>query len=281
MPTRGNKESVIDIHTHGLGALDTNTDRHEDILKLAAHHRRRGTGYIVPAVYPAPIKAMRQRMEAVRTAAWMDESIAGIYLEGPFLNPRRAGALDKKNFLKPSIKALMSLIQGYEEIIRVITIAPELKGAANIIERCASLGITVSMGHSDATYKETLKGMRAGARGVTHLFNAMRPMHHREGGLAAAGLMEDGLYVEVIADGAHLSAETLALVFRTKDPRRIILVSDTVKGGRPLYKNGVLQGGGLALSGCAAHLGKLGIPKRKISMALWDNPTRYLNLRIK
>lgn len=285
---------TLDIHTHGLGAYDTNTERPEDILKLAALHRKRGTEFIVPAIYPAPVSTMRRRMQNVREAMRKDGGgcIKGLYLEGPFLNPLFAGALDGRSFLNPSVKTFMSLIESFEDIIRVITVAPELPGALRVIERSAGLGITVSMGHSDATYKEAVRGMEAGARGVTHLFNAMRPMHHREGGLASAGLLEPGLYVEVIADGIHLAPETLRLVFAIKNSRRIVLVSDAVKGagrggkggngGRGgLYKGGVLQGGGLTLAECAGRLIELGIPPGKISAALWQNPRRYLGMRIK
>jgi N-acetylglucosamine-6-phosphate deacetylase len=203
--------------------------------------------------------------------------IGGINLEGPFVNPLKRGALGTE-FEKPSVQALKKLLDGFEEQVKIITIAPELPGALKLIEYCAERGIRVNMGHSDATYAQASEGKRAGAVGITHLFNAMSGFHHRAPGLAGFGLMDRDIYVEVIADGAHLSPETLKLIFRIKDPERIILVSDAVKGGYggPVRKKGVLQGGGKAISECAPFLEKLGVSRKVISLAGRENPLRYL-----
>jgi N-acetylglucosamine-6-phosphate deacetylase len=267
---------ICDIHTHGLGHVDTQTVKAEDILELAGLHVKSGTSWIIPAVYPAAIEVMRKNMSAIREAMETDraKTIKGINLEGPFLNPLRCGALRKDAFLKPSLSSLKKLTKGFEGIIKIITIAPELPGSLSLIRRCADMGITVSMGHSDATYSEALEGKKAGSKGVTHIFNAMRPFHHREPGLSGLGLLDEDLYIEVIADGAHLSAETIKMIFKIKKPDRIILVSDSVKGAQ--YKKGILQGGVMPLPGAADFLRKTGIPKKWISMALSDNPRRYL-----
>jgi N-acetylglucosamine-6-phosphate deacetylase len=132
------------------------------------------------------------------------------------------------------------------------------------------------MGHSDATLRQALEAKRAGATGVTHLFNAMRPFHHREPGLAGLGLLDDDLYVEIIADGVHLSAEALELIFRVKPKERILLVSDSIKG--PMYRGGVLQGGKTGLDGARRVLGGIGISGARIAMASRENPRRYMGL---
>jgi N-acetylglucosamine-6-phosphate deacetylase len=108
------------------------------------------------------------------------------------------------------------VIDGYEDIIKIITIAPEIPGALKVIAQCSELGMKVNMGHSDATYQQAVEGKKAGATGVTHLFNAMRPFHHREPGLAGLGLIDEDLYIEVIADGVHLHPKTLELIFSRK-----------------------------------------------------------------
>jgi N-acetylglucosamine-6-phosphate deacetylase len=203
--------------------------------------------------------------------------LIGVYLEGPFLNPLRCGALDKGSFIKPMVSSLDTLIAGYEDIIKTITVAPELPGALKVIERCRSAGITVNMGHSDATYEQAMDGKRAGATGITHLFNAMRPLHHREPGLAVFGLLDEDTFVEVIADGVHLHPEIIRLIFRTKNLDRIIVVSDLVKGakghGKGVYApKSVLAGSDMTISQSAEVLSMIGITTEKIRCATIQNP---------
>lgn len=285
------KNNFIDLHTHGINRYHTKTIHPEEILKIAELHGRAGTSAILPAVYPAPIDVMRKNIEAVKKAMAVQGGLSGIrhqascilgvHVEGPFLNPIRSGALDKRSFLKPTLSALKKLIDGYEDIIKIITIAPEIPDALKIIERCAEIGIKVNMGHSDATYKHAFEGKKAGAAGITHLFNAMRPLHHREPGLAGLGLLDQDLYIEIIADGAHLHMKTLELIFQCKRLDKIILVSDSVKGsrGKPVYSSkGALAGSGITISDAVRFLKKIGIPEAEAVEAAADNPARYLSL---
>jgi N-acetylglucosamine-6-phosphate deacetylase len=283
-------QGFIDVHTHGIGKYDTRTERPEDILKMSELHSRQGTGGILPTIYPASIGEMRINMGAVRKAMEIQDAAAvrsahilGLHLEGPFLNPARCGSLDKDIFLRPTLSVLKKLIAGYEDIIKIITIAPEMPGGLRVIEKCSELGIKVNMGHSDATYKQAAEGKRAGAAGVTHLFNAMRTFHHREPGLAGFGLIDEDLYIEVIADGIHLHPKTLELIFGMKRLDRIILVSDSVKGRRTgkgaVYQEGVLAGSAMTIDGVARRLRAAGIPEAEIIEASTDNPARFIGLR--
>jgi N-acetylglucosamine-6-phosphate deacetylase len=315
-------KGFFDLHTHGIGRYDTKTGNPEVILKIAELHAKAGTSAILPTIYSGTIKQMRVNMEAVRQAIeiqrsedrklrrWDDKKlltsqlpkfssskvqsssllpppsslILGVHLEGPFLNPIRCGAQDKDSFIKPTISNLKKLIEGYENIIKIITIAPELPGALKVIEKCVSLGIKVNMGHSDATYREALNGKKAGATGITHIFNTMRPFHHREIGLVGLGLLDEDIYVEVITDKIHLSNEVLKLIFKLKRPDRIILVSDSVKGRgnkkSPIYsKAGVLAGSSITLSDPVKNLIKIGIPEKVVLKAAVDNPKRYLKFK--
>lgn len=277
---------LIDIHVHGAKAHDTGTRRQDDILRIAEVHGQRGTGAIVPTVYPGPIETMRENMAAIRSAMASQRSgaaILGVHLEGPFLNAERAGSLEKKNFQDPSAKRLSSLIEGFEDLIRIVTIAPELPGALKLIETCRTKGFLVQMGHSDATYEQAEEGKHAGATGITHLFNAMRGFHHREPGLAGFGLMDDDLYVEVIADLAHLHPQSLKMVLDMKSPERIILVSDSVKGhgwgkGAIRGPGGVLQGSGVSLMDCMKNLVSLGVHQEWALQFASENPKRYLGV---
>ena len=277
---------LIDIHVHGARTLDTGTRRQDDILRIAEIHGQRGTGAIVPTVYPGAIESMRENMTAIRKAMSSQRTgaaILGIHLEGPFLNADRAGCLDGKSFQDPSPKRLNSLIDGFEDVIRIITIAPELPGALKLIETCRKKGFLVQMGHSDATFEQAEEGKQAGATGITHLFNAMRGFHHREPGLAGFGLMDDDLYVEVIADLAHLHPQSLKMVLDMKSPERIILVSDSVKGpgwgkGAIRGPGGVLQGSGVSLMDCVKNLVSLGVHQEWALQFASENPRRYLGL---
>lgn len=304
-------KGFIDIHTHGINGYDTKTTNPEHILKMAQLHGRAGTAAILPTIYSAPIDEMRKNMEAVKEAIEVQKSnpplppfakggrggiyhsslitrhsslILGVHLEGPFLNPVRCGALDKDSFIKPTISSLKNLIEGYEDIIKIITIAPEIPGALKIIERCNEHGIRVNMGHSDSTYKQALDAKKAGATGITHLFNAMRPFHHREPGLIGLGLMDEDIYIEVIADKVHINETVLKLIFTTKRSDRVILISDSVKGaknkkGHIYPKRGVLAGSLITLSDTAKNLKNLGIPETIVKKAAIDNPRRYLNVK--
>lgn len=283
-------KGFIDIHTHGIGKYDTRTGRYEDILKMATLNAGEGTGAILPTIYPDSIDGMRRSMDAVREAIDLQSSksdasahILGVNLEGPFLNPRMCGSLDKKAFLKPSLSSLRKLIAGYEDIVKIITVAPEISGSLKIIEKCSEIGIKVNMGHSDATYRQAVEGKKAGATGITHLFNAMRPFHHREPGLAGLGLIDEDLYTEVIADGIHLHPKTLELIFSRKRLDRIILVSDSVKGrktgkGAVYSKDGVLAGSAMTMDKVVKRLRAVGIPDAEIIEASTDNPARYIGL---
>ncbi|NIR25426.1 MAG: hypothetical protein GWN77_00220, partial [Gammaproteobacteria bacterium] len=157
---------------------------------------------------------------------------------------------------------LKKLVTGFEDVVRMMTVAPEMKGALRVIERCVSMGIRVNMGHSDATYSQARDGKLAGATGVTHLFNAMRPFHHREPGLAGFALFDKDLYVELIADGVHARPEVLRMVFDIKPHNRIILVSDSIKG--PQHKGGVLQGAKAPVTVARDVLRKAGVPRAAI-----------------
>jgi N-acetylglucosamine-6-phosphate deacetylase len=291
---------ILDLHTHGLDGYDTRTTNPDDILKMAELHGSQGVTDIVPTVYPGPIETMRQHMKAVKGGMGTQRTaltnsrfkiqdsqfarIAGIHLEGPFLNPIRAGALDKASFQKPSEKTWNRLIEGFEDIVRIVTIAPELEGAPKLIETISNSGIKVNMGHSDATYKEAEEGFRAGAAGITHLFNAMRGMHHRGPGIAGFGLINPDIYVEVIADPFHLDDRTMELIFKVKKPDKIIIISDSVKETPINVKNhaiqnhsGTLQGGSLTITESAKRLIGLGFDEARIIDCISANPWSYLS----
>ncbi|GBE35926.1 N-acetylglucosamine-6-phosphate deacetylase [bacterium BMS3Bbin07] len=259
---------------------------------MAEIHGRQGISEIVPTVYPAAIEVMRGNMAAIRAAmegqkavAWRgeDAAIAGINLEGPFLNPLKCGALDVGAFLEAGEYNLEKLIEGFEDIIRIMTIAPEIEGAEGLIRKISGMGIIVSMGHSDATYAEAERGFHSGARGITHLFNAMRGIHHREPGIAGFGLLNKDIYIELIADPFHLHPKTIELVFKVKNPEKIIIVSDSVKQTQMSSKSqgitevdGRLSGGCMTVIESSRRLTGMGFDTQAVMRCITENPERYL-----
>lgn len=279
----------VDLHSHGMGRFSTKTAIPDEILGMAELHGRAGTSIIVPTVYSGSIDEMRKNMDAIKKAMELQKyscaphmsRIAGVNLEGPFLNPLYSGAQNKRSFVKPSVSALTKLVSGYEDVAKMITVAPELPGSLRVIEKCTELGIRVNMGHSDATFRQASEGKKAGAQGITHLFNAMRVFHHREPGLAGFGLMDQDLYVEVIADGVHIHRVALTMIFGLKRIDRIILISDSVKGrkdrrGAVYSPKGVLLGSCSPLSGAVKVLNSINIRDGDILKVARDNPSRYI-----
>jgi N-acetylglucosamine-6-phosphate deacetylase len=313
---------IIDVHTHGIGGYDTKTRDPEHILKIAEIHGAHGVAEIMPTIYSSPIKEMRENIAAVKKAmeiqkegdrgqgmggreqkvknssrfgvqssetesssliAHSSSLIAGIHLEGPFLNPSRYGALDGTSFLQPVEHSLKKLLDGFEDIVKIITIAPELKDAVKLIKTISDMGIIVSMGHSDATYTEAEAGFHAGAKGITHIFNAMRGFHHREPGITGFGLLNKDVYIEVIGDPYHLSPKTIELIFKVKNPKKIIIVSDSVKDTKISSTtqgltdtHGKLLGGSITVTESAKRLIEMGFDKKVIMQCISKNPASYL-----
>ncbi|HBA56087.1 MAG TPA: hypothetical protein DCZ04_16980 [Syntrophorhabdus aromaticivorans] len=302
---------TIDIHTHGLAGFDTGTGKVEDVLGMSEAHGRHGASDIIPTIYPGPVEEMRDNMAAVRAATERQRSaissgavpglpkdsslespgselfgpavIRGVHLEGPFLNPARSGALDRASFVLPAEQILRDLIEGFEDIVRIVTLAPELEGSIRLIRIMADLGIKVHMGHSDASYEDAERAFHAGATGITHIFNAMRGFHHREPGIAGFGILNPHIFVEVIADPFHLRLETIDLLFRVKKPEKIIIISDTVKdSGVPpcsdavTNREGTLQGGCMTISESARRLIALGFDTQAVMSCISSNPLSCL-----
>lgn len=303
---------IIDIHTHGIGGYDSRTTDVEHILKTAGIHGSYGVSQIIPTIYPATIKVMRENMEVVRKAMERQKDIsdppspatprpsfiAGVHLEGPFLNISKCGSLNAMTFLDPSEYHLKELVEGFEDMVKIITLAPELNGAVALIRKISDTGIIASMGHSDATYAEAEDGFNAGAKGVTHIFNAMRAFHHREPGLAGFGLMNQDIYIEVIADPHHLHPAMFEIIFKVKNNDKIIIISDSVKETKTYSPHaagltareaiagktqgvtdarGRLLGGSMTVTEAVKNLVEYGFDEAVAMKCITVNPVMYLN----
>ncbi|WP_041238237.1 N-acetylglucosamine-6-phosphate deacetylase [Gloeothece citriformis] len=193
--------------------------------------------------------------------------VLGVHLEGPFLNYEKRGAHPEQYLLKPSLEAVEKIIASYEKIVKIITLAPELEVTGEVIENLHSRGIIVSLGHSEATAKEAKQAFQKGASMVTHAFNAMPSLHHREPGLLGEAIVTENVYCGFIADGHHVSPTMLTILLRAcQGEKGAFLVSDAlaplglpdgiypwderqieVKNGTAKLKNGTLAGTTLPL----------------------------------
>lgn len=219
----------IDLHVHGWGGHSAMHGA-DALAGMARALLTRGVTSFLPTAVTAPMDGLRRFAENVRS--WRDvppdgAAPLGFNLEGPFLAPSRRGAHVGEHLRQPS-SVDQRTIDDLAEGLRVITIAPELDGALELIRHLVARGVVVSLGHSDATSAEALAGYAAGARSTTHLFNAMSGIAHRNPGLAAVALANDDAAVELIADGHHVDPILWPIIVRAKPASGLLLVSDAV-----------------------------------------------------
>jgi N-acetylglucosamine-6-phosphate deacetylase len=221
----------IDIHVHGGGGFSLSTGDPEQIRSYARWVTTSGVTAFLPTVVPASPEATER---SLATAASVGERVEGgaqplgLNLEGPFINSKRRGALPRKHVRPPDVGEFMAYVQAAAGRLRVITLAPELPGAHQVMTVAQEQGVRVSMGHTDATYEEALEAIANGASQVTHCFNGMRPFHHRDPGCLGAIIASPQVAVELIADGVHVHPGAMALLLRAKGPQGTILVTDGV-----------------------------------------------------
>jgi N-acetylglucosamine-6-phosphate deacetylase len=220
----------VDVHVHGGGGHDAMGGR-AALDGMARHLLRHGVTSFLPTAVAAPLPALVRFAEQVRgwmSVAPLDGAMPlGFNLEGPFLAPARKGAHDPAYLLAPAnvdFDDLEPLLDG----LRLMTIAPELPGALELIGRLRGRGVASSMGHSAATLEQARAGYAAGGTTTTHLFNAMSGVDHRTPGLAVAALGDDSAYAELIADGEHVHPSLWPIITRTKPSDRLLLVSDAI-----------------------------------------------------
>ena len=218
-----------DLHVHGAGGADAADGTAASLERLCELHARHGTVALCPTIVSGPVEATLRALAAVRRAAEAEAGggarVLGSHLEGPFLNPRRAGAQPAAELRSPDAALLDELLAAAGPTLRIMTLAPELPGALALVERLAASGVTVAVGHSEASFAQATAAVAAGCRLVTHAFNALAPLHHREPGVLGAALLEPKLYTEVIADGVHVAPAVLTLLRRLKRGR-CALVTD-------------------------------------------------------
>jgi N-acetylglucosamine-6-phosphate deacetylase len=215
-----------DMHVHGGGGSSFTEGGPGDARRAAAFHRAHGTTRIVASLVTAPAGELERRVAML--AGLADEGVIhGIHLEGPFLSAARCGAQDPRYLTAPDVALFTRLLAAARGWLRMITIAPELPGARDVIAAAAAAGVIAAVGHTDACAEVTADAIAAGASHATHLFNGMRPLGHRDPGPAGA-LLDAGVTCEIVADGAHLHDMTIRLAARAAGPGNLVLITDAM-----------------------------------------------------
>ncbi len=215
----------IDLHVHGGGGA-TFDDGAEAIATGLATHRANGTTRSLISLVTAPVARMEQSIATAARYAAGDPSVLGLHLEGPFLSVHRRGVHDPASLLDPDPIVLQRFLEAGNGHVRVVTLAPELAGGLDLVRHVVDAGVHAAVGHSDAGYDVALAAFRAGAALVTHAFNGMRPLHHRDPGIIGAA-MDAGVVLEAINDGVHLHDATVRLLLAIA-PDRVALITDAM-----------------------------------------------------
>lgn len=224
----------IDLHIHGGGGADFMHGTPEAARTIARTHARFGTTALLATTITASREATDAAILAARgvmqSAQDNECRLLGIHLEGPYICAARKGAQPGAYVRPPDGEELAHWLKISGGTVRQITLAPELDGAESLIRAARAAGVNVSVGHTDATAKQTLEAISWGATQATHTFNAMRGLHHRKPGTVGAVLARPELVAEVIADGAHLDPLIVRLIFAAKGPEGAVLVTDAMEG---------------------------------------------------
>src|SRR6476469_10016834 len=293
----------IDLHVHGALGRDTMEASAEAFRSICDFHASGGTTSLLLTTAPAPLDKIFKVLQAVRDYRSSISAIAGVHLEGPFISKAKAGAQRAEFIQDPSPAAVRQLLE-YADVLKRVTIAPELPGALEAIEVFHAHGISVSGGHSDAWDEDARAAFDRGMRSVTHTFNCMSTARrrgiYRVAGLVEFALSESDISCELIADGHHVSPTLMKMLYRAKGPRGICLVTDATAGaGLPetsrfalFGKNCIVENGVCiladrsALAGSAARMidlirmmvREVDVPLNLAIAMATENPARAIGL---
>ncbi|RFU61992.1 N-acetylglucosamine-6-phosphate deacetylase [Peribacillus glennii] len=293
----------IDVHIHGVAGADTMDASRKALDTISSALPKEGTTSFLATTITQDSKAIEQALLNARhyineLQAPGQAEILGIHLEGPFINPKKAGAQPVEHIVSPNLE----LFRKWEEIsgnsIKLVTLAPEKPGGMEIIRYLKKKGIVASIGHSAASYGQAAKAIKEGTLHITHLFNGMTALHHREPGVAGAALLMEEVKAEIIADGIHVSPEMVKLAYKQKGVHGLILITDSmrakcltestykfggqnvhVKDGKAILPDGTLAGSTLMMDQAVRNM--LAYTDCSLEDAIQmasENPAKQLNI---
>ncbi|MEF2098157.1 N-acetylglucosamine-6-phosphate deacetylase [Bacillus sp. CFBP9009] len=243
---------AIDIHIHGASNSDAMDATHEALSTMAETLPKEGTTSFLATTMTQSTEAIESALlnagKYIENQSQEHAEIIGIHLEGPFISPVRKGAQPEEHIVDPDVTLFKRWQEMAENQIKLVTLAPEQPNGLDLAAHLKATGVVASIGHSDATYDQIDEAIQAGTTHVTHLYNGMRGLHHREPGVLGAAYLRDELYVELIADGIHCRPEMIKLAYNQITSERMILITDSLRakwlekgtydlGGQPVYVN--------------------------------------------
>jgi N-acetylglucosamine-6-phosphate deacetylase len=296
----------VDVHIHGAGGHDVMEGTREALEIISATVAAHGTTSLVATTVTASEKETRDSVAGIahfilNTSQYatreLSAEILGIHFEGPFISPARRGVHPAKWIVPPSRELLAQLLGEARGTAQILTLAPELPGALDLISAARHAGLVVSLGHTDATYEQAQAAIEAGASHAAHVFNAMRPFSHRGTGVIGAVLTSPKVSAELIADGVHVDEAAMRMLVELKTSERVILVSDgisatgmpdgkyqlgkfevKVSGGVARNAEGKLAGSTLTLDRALRNMVALGVPLASALRMVTANPARQIGL---
>ncbi len=296
----------VDVHIHGPGGHDVMEGTREALEIVAATVAAHGTTSLVATTVTASEKETCDIVAGIAhfihhtsqyPARELSAEILGIHFEGPFISPARRGVHPAKWIAPPSTEMLAQFLREARGTALILTLAPELPRALELIAAARQAGLVVSLGHTDATYEQAQAAIEAGASHAAHVYNAMRPFSHRGTGVIGAVLTSPKVSAELIADGVHVDEAAMRMLVELKTPERVILVSDgmsatgmpdgkyqlglfqvQVSGGVARNAEGKLAGSTLTLDRALRNMVALGVPLASALRMLTANPARQIGL---
>ena len=288
---------LIDVHNHGNSGADFSDGDYEGLVKMAQYLAKSGVTSFAPASMTLPYEVLEKAFAtAVRITEEQPEGCArlmGIQMEGPFFSEKKKGAQNGAYLKDPDFQAFKKLYDGCNGLIRIADVAPELPGAVEFTREAAKL-CTVSIAHTDANYEEADAVLSAGATHLTHLYNAMPPIHHRKPGVIGAGSERENVIAELICDGEHVHPSSVRMAFKLF-PGRICLVSDALRccgmpngeyelGGQQVFlegnvaklADGTIAGSVTNLYDCMGKAVEFGISREEAILSATIIPARQL-----
>ena len=289
---------LVDIHSHGAYGEDFSDGDPEGLKKILRYERQSGITSYCPTSMTLPKEQLKKIFKGIREAEKSGDgaTVAGINMEGPFLDPVKKGAHVEEWITEPDADFVKELNEVSGGRIRLVTLAPNVKGAMDFIREMKE-EVQISLGHTAADYECAAEAMALGAHHVTHLYNAMQPLAHREPGLIGAAADDPECMVELICDGYHIHPSVIRTTFKMFGPERVILISDsmratgmkngtyelggqevTVKDRKAVLKDGTLAGSATNLFGCMCKAIEFGVPVDQAIFAATRNPARSIGI---
>ena len=296
----------VDVHIHGAGGHDVMEGDARALDRITSTVARHGTTSMVATTVTAPVEDTCRSLQGIARYIRAHESaepdhltaeILGIHLEGPFISKARRGVHPPDALARPSLETLGKFIEAADGLVKIVTVAPELPGALELIAAAVAAKIVAAVGHTDADYDQARAAIHAGARHAVHMYNAMRPFEHRDPGIVGAILTDPEVTAEVIADLVHVAGPAIQVLIGTKGFDTVLLVSDgiaatgmpdgkyrlgnfevSVKDGVARNGEGKLAGSTLTLDRALRNVVALGVPLQDAVRMATVLPARRLGL---